>query len=244
MPAAFASKELIMSMLVENLQENGQVLTPAQREQAEAILASEQGKRFMENQLVVAQQALPPIVDLIFNQLEANFDTVVNDVISPMGVFCVTEDARNQQMWAHYADQGRGFVVGFDAQHPFFYHCDGSTQRHLLKKVIYTDKHTENFWRNPYYLFLVKSPGWAYEKEWRMLKKFKDSDEAVLSVTPAVHLWNVAPDMITSVHFGYKYSENELAADMASMMATGARPRFYRLAVNRAEGTLEEQCIN
>ena len=244
LPAAFASNDLMVSMLAENLQENGQVLTPEQKQHAEAILASEQGKLFMQNQLVTAQQALLPIMDLIFTQLEAKFDTMVNDVISPMGVFCVTEDVLNQQMWAHYADQGRGFVIGFDAQHPFFSHRDGTTQRHLLKKVIYTDEHTQNFWRNPDHLFLVESPGWAYEKEWRMLKKFKDSDEAILTVTPEVHLWNIAPGMISSVHFGYKYNESELAADMASMMATGARPRFYRVVVNRAEGVLEEQPIN
>lgn len=244
LPAAFASNDLVVSMLAENLQETGQVMTPAQKQQAEAILASEQGKLFMQNQLVVAQQALSPIVDAIFTQLEANFDTMVNDVISPMGVFCVTEDALNQQMWAHYADQGRGFAIGFDAQHPFFSHSDGTIHRHLLKKVIYTNEYTQNFWRNPYYLFLVKSSGWAYEKEWRMFKKFKDSDEAILAVTPEVHLWNIAPDMISSVHFGYKYNETELVADMASIMATGARPRFYKLVANRSEGTLEEQPVN
>jgi len=244
LPAAFASNDLMVSMLAENLQENGQVLKPEQKQQIEAILASDQGKLFMQNQLVAAQQALSPIVDLIFTQLESNFETIVNDVASSMGVFCVTEDALNQQMWAHYADQGRGFVIGFDAQHPFFNHWDGTAQRHLLKKVIYTNEHTQNFWRNPYYLFLVKSPGWAYEKEWRMLKKFKDSDEVIPVVTPSVHLWNVAPDMISSVHFGYKYNESELVADMASMIATGTRPRFYKLVVNRAEGILEERPVD
>jgi len=244
LPAAFANKDLLVSMLAENLLENGQVLTPEQKQQVEVILVSEQGRLFIQNQLVIAQQALLPVVDAIFTQFEANFDTVVNDAISPMGVFCVTEDALNEQMWAHYADQGKGFVVGFNAQHSFFIHRDGPVERKLLKKVIYTNEHTQNFWRNPYYLFLIKSPGWAYEKEWRMFKKFKDSDEAVLSVTPQIHLWNIAPDMISSVHFGYKYDETVMAEDMAAMIATGARPRFYRLVVNRTAGVLQEQLIN
>jgi Protein of unknown function (DUF2971) len=245
LPAAFASKDLLVSMLAENLLEGGgQVLTAEQRQQAEAMLTSEAGQLHLQNQLAVAKQALLPFVDVIFSQLETNFDKVVNSVVSPSGVLCLTEDARNQQMWVHYADQGRGFVVGLDARHPFFLHREGSIERNLLKKVIYTDEHTQNFWRNPYYLFLVKGPGWAYEKEWRMFKKFKDSDEAVLAVTPHVHLWNLAPDIISTVHFGYQYDETEMVADMASLLATGARPRFLKLVANRAAGVLEEQPVN
>jgi hypothetical protein len=243
LPAAFASKDLLVSMLAEDLLEKGQVLTPEQKQQVEAILAREQGRLFIQNQLVVAQHALPSIVDVIFSQLEATFDDVVNNAISLSGVLCLTEDAHNQQMWAHYADQGKGFVVGLNPRHSFFVHREGSIERNLLKQVIYTDEPTQNFWRNPYYLFLVKAPGWSYEKEWRMFKKFESSDEAVLAVTPHVHLWILAPDIITSVHFGYQYDETEMAADMASLLSTGARPEFYKLVVNRALGVLEEQSI-
>jgi hypothetical protein len=122
-------------------------------------------------------------------------------------------------------------------------HRDGPVERNLLKKVIYTDESTQNFWRNPYYLFLVKAPGWAYEKEWRMFKKFKDSDEAVVVGTPQVHLWNLASDMISTVHFGYQYDEVEMTADMAGLLATGVRPAFYKVVVDRDLGALQERII-
>jgi hypothetical protein len=241
LPAAFSNKELLISMLAEGLVEKGQTLTRAQRKLAENILESKAGRDFLKNQLRVAQEMTLPAVDVIFSQLEATFDQVVNNVVSSSGVLCLSEEAFNEQMWAHYADQGKGFVVGLNARHSFFTHLDGSTSRHLLKKVIYTDQHTQNFWRNPYYLFLVKAPGWAYEKEWRMFKKLADSDETILAATPHVHLWNLPPDIIRTVHFGYQYDQSEMSADMASLLATGASPAFYKVAANRVAGVLEEQ---
>src|SRR4051812_42615032 len=120
-------------MLAEEMLEKGQVLSLKQKHQAEAILASEPGRLFIQNQLLVAQQAVLPFVDVIFSQVEATFDKIVDNVVSSSGVLCLTEDAHNQQMWAHYADQGKGFVVGFNPHHPFFIHREGTVERNLLK---------------------------------------------------------------------------------------------------------------
>src|SRR5712692_3452331 len=30
-----------------------------------------------------------------------------------VGIFCLTEDADNQLMWVHYAEQQKGFAIGF-----------------------------------------------------------------------------------------------------------------------------------
>jgi hypothetical protein len=76
-----------------------------------------------------------------------------------------------------------------------------------------------------------------------MFKKFKESDEAVVSVTPHVHLWNLAPDMIKTVHFGYQYDADEMTADIASLLASGSHPTFYRLVVDRDLGALREEIV-
>jgi hypothetical protein len=203
MPAAFSDRNLLISVFAEGLAEKGQTLTTEQMKRAESILESSTGQEFLKLQLEAAQQMMLPVVDAIFGQLENELDQILDKVVSSSGVLSLTEDALSDQMWAHYADQGKGFVVGFDARHPFFFHIDGSANRHLLKKVIYTDQQTENFWKNPYYLFLVKATGWAYEKEWRMFKKFADSHQSILTLNPPLHLWNVPPDMIKTIHFGY-----------------------------------------
>ena len=243
-PAAMQNKSLLLEMLVEEFSEHGQVMTDAQRGAAEKILESIAGREFLKKQTVLAQTMFPLVVDGVFSQLEGRLDEIAENLVSAMGVLSLTEDPFNHQMWAHYADQGRGFVVGLNSGNAFFKHFDGVSSRHLLKKVIYTDEHTESFWKNPYYLFLVKSSGWAYEKEWRMLKKFADCDDSILTSKPNIHLWNLPPDSVKTIHFGHRYDQGNLAADMKDLLEAGASPEFYRVAVNRAAGSLDEQRIN
>ena len=61
-----------------------------------------------------------PAVDYIFSLLEERFEETINGIISRLGVLSLTEVPLNQQMWAHYASEGAGFVVELDAQHAFF----------------------------------------------------------------------------------------------------------------------------
>jgi hypothetical protein len=244
LPAAFASSDLLVSMLAEEMLERGLVLHLEQKRQVQDILESDAGQVFLKHQLDAARQLILPVVDVIFSQIEAKFEEVVHKAVSTSGVLCLTEDPLNHVMWAHYGDQGKGFVVGFDPNHPFFIFRDDVVERNLLKKLIYTEEHTENFWRNPYYLFLVKAPGWAYEKEWRLFKKFETSDQTVAGVMPHVHLWNLPSGMIRTAHFGYQYDEAEMKSDIAGLLATGCRPVFYKVVVDREMGALREQIID
>lgn len=47
-------------------------------------------------------------------------------------------------------------MIGFDAAHPFFVSKE-IKDKSLLRKVLYSDSRIENFWNNPYYLFMVKN---------------------------------------------------------------------------------------
>jgi len=143
-------------------------------------------------------------------------------------------------MWVHYAESGTGFVIGFDAQHDFFFSGDLNARRSLLRKIRYTDDPIDNFWRNPYYLFLVKSSGWSYEREWRMLKTLSDCEErsAENALSP-VCLCNVPPEMIKTVHFGYGYNTAQISNDISMLNHIGANPIFYSVRVNRSTGTLD-----
>jgi hypothetical protein len=243
LPATFTNKDLLNSMLADEFVANGQPITGAQRSGADDFFKSNAGQDFLNNQLSVAHGLLAPILESVFTKVQADFDQIVSTVVSSVGVLSLTEDPLNDQMWTCYADRGEGFVVGLNSRHAFFTHADGSTQRSLLKKLIYTDQHTENFWRNPYYLFLVKGISWAYENEWRMIKKFADSDESILSVDPQVHLWNVLPEMIKTIHFGYNYDPREIPANIQHLLRTGANPTFYQVVVDSVSGSFQEELI-
>jgi hypothetical protein len=175
----------------------------------------------------------------VFSRFEAEFDQTVDGLVAKFGILSLTEDPLNQLMWTHYAASGGGFVVGFDAQHDFFQSKDAKAKTSLLRKVLYTDERIDNFWRNPYYLFLVKHSGWGYEREWRMLKNLVDCDERSPGAGSSVFLCNLQPGLIKRVYFGYGYNRSFIPHDISAMKGFGSDPELFDVQINRGAGTLE-----
>ena len=142
-------------------------------------------------------------------------DSMLNDLVGNiqgdlfgLGIISFTEDYNNPLMWAHYADEHRGFVVEFDFDEPFFMDSindlDGRSSRfgknHLgdvfefPEKVDYRrempdfsraelsapDDMSEFHWKkfNRTILF-TKSNDWIYEKEQRSVVRLSDADSVI-----------------------------------------------------------------
>jgi hypothetical protein len=239
LPRVFTDKDVLLERFAEHGEkELGRKITRNERRQLESILTSPTGQTFIQSQLVQAQRLIGPLLDITFARLEADFDKLMEEILAKDGILSLTEDHLNEVMWAHYAENFAGFVVGFDCTNDFFFHSDDKGRRSLLRKVIYADDHIENFWRNPYYSFLVKNSRWEYESEWRMLKSLSDCDERV-NTTPPVCLWNVDPKMIKSIHFGCRYDDRTRTEDIANLRKIGADCDFYLVRPNLTAGTLE-----
>ncbi|WP_448647066.1 DUF2971 domain-containing protein [Pseudomonas mohnii] len=127
--------------------------------------------------------------------LKARIDQLKDQV----AILCLTRSAFNPLMWAHYADQHQGFVIGYDVSGPFL----NSPEYNLITvdsgDVLYTNTKT-SFALNPESmealngvfqhamgfegaaadralarrLFLTKHASWVYEEEVRVVKKVID----------------------------------------------------------------------
>jgi len=122
----------------------------------------------------------------------------IDDLKDQVAILCLTRSALNPLMWAHYADQHQGFVVGYDVSGPFL----NSPEYNLITvesgDVLYTNTKTP-FALNPESmgallgvyqhamglgaaadqalarrLFLTKHASWVYEEEVRVVKKVID----------------------------------------------------------------------
>lgn len=94
-------------------------------------------------------------------------------------VTCFTESADSVLLWAHYAQDHRGFCVEYDIRSV----DPGLPQRRLLFPVFYNAERfdagpsflkamtgTERYFPNHTFLAaLHKGPDWAYEQEWRLV---------------------------------------------------------------------------
>lgn len=244
LPKVLADKELQKEIFREQIIDNGKILSTFAQAQLETLIASDAFTSYLDNFSGQADAILAEVLGVTFSKFESEFDSTVASVVGKSGILSLTEDPLNQAMWAHYAELGTGFVVGFDAQHDFFFSKNANVRRHFLKRVRYTDDRIDNFWRNPYYLFLVKSAGWAYEREWRMLRTLSDCDEQNIQNTSLpVCLCNVPPNMIKAIHFGYGYDPVQVSNARSALGLFGANPTYHAVRVNRNTGTLEEYQI-
>lgn len=95
------------------------------------------------------------------NNKETDLVTKVSSHLSRnnIAITSYSETPLNLLMWSHYADEYKGVVIGFNAQHSFFKN---------LYRVRYVEKIlNESF--QPHIDILQKGNVWIYEKEWRQL---------------------------------------------------------------------------
>lgn len=115
------------------------------------------------------------------------------------GVLCLTRSPLNPLMWAHYGEEHRGFVLGFDAERSGFLSEESCLIPAQFGSIIYTQTRPidplphrdradpinvgrEHRFRSDHYdklsqLFLQKPACWSYEEEVRVVKCIADFDE-------------------------------------------------------------------
>ncbi|WP_160167633.1 DUF2971 domain-containing protein [Vibrio rotiferianus] len=96
------------------------------------------------------------------------------------GIFCLSGKRDNILMWSHYASNHTGFVIGFDANHPFFNQnlndsCFTKAIGNVEKVEYKQDKRraTSSAFES---WFLQKAKDWEYEDEYRMILPVKNAD--------------------------------------------------------------------
>jgi len=116
-------------------------------------------------------------------------------------------------MWAHYADSHRGFVIGLDERSEFL----SGTQRLpgdiRLSPVTYSDQRpilSYSTIDSPS-VFLTKSPEWAYEHEWRLIRLLSEASRVVDQQPYPVCLFAIPSTVIAAVILGACMPESKKA---------------------------------
>ena len=110
-------------------------------------------------------------------------------------------------MWENYAANGYGFILEYNAAHEFFVReSDDGTRRSVIRPVFYRDNRIADFWRNPYYLFLVKNTCWKFEHEWRVIRSLDECRKVERAGGSALYLVDIPCGLISSIIFGYNNS--------------------------------------
>ncbi|MGH9680054.1 MAG: DUF2971 domain-containing protein [Candidatus Acidiferrales bacterium] len=116
-----------------------------------------------------------------------------------LGIFCLAESPDNHLMWVNYARNHTGFVLGFDANAPFF--CE---EGRTLRKVEYRDK-PRVVQEVDMDACFCKAKTWEHEEEWRCVRLFE---------RPESRETGIEPGLIKEVIFGAKMEGWQIARIM------------------------------
>lgn len=163
---------------------------------------------FLGGLVELAKQRMPELRNVIF--------TSFNESI---GVLSLSQKRDDILMWAHYAQNNKGFVIEFDANNKFFNQpIDVHGLSGCLHRVVYSGDRPNRgsmLDMSPRDIFLLKSEKWKDEEEWRMLqplengKRLEKDGIAILDDEgQPIYLFPLPPSCITGVIFGSRMSQD------------------------------------
>lgn len=145
-----------------------------------------------------------------------SIDNASSDFISSrdkFSVLCLTENLFDTTMWAHYAEEGRGYLVEFDNSKTLIsgkFTKNGILYEpqkvfYLKSKSISLSKNSIEKSRNP---LLSKHDNWGYEKEWRIIGETEEINRQKNSL--GIGLVEINTDAVKSIILGYNINNADL----------------------------------
>jgi hypothetical protein len=187
--------------------------------EAIAAVVSSTEFRATFGQLLDPRVIIDPYIDAHFQNMNDRAGAWIADIISRFGILSLSETALSQPMWGLYSGSGKGFVVGFDAKSDFFCRFKDTGEKcSLLRKVRYADDKVDDFWNDPYCLFLVKGTAWSFEREWRVLRELTECDRTSRPDGEQLFTVDVPKATIKEILFGYNYNGDFIQDDIAKIV--------------------------
>jgi hypothetical protein len=204
---------------------------PEMRAEFEALLVSE------------SIEAYYPDVGKLRQTMEGQRERIVAQ-FQNAGIFCATRDHTNLLMWAHYADQHRGVVLGFKPD------LERDSYLRLLEPVTYTDNRPSfygsietmaagiapdeaelrTFNRG---LVYTKSTHWSYEAEERIYVPWDVTDGQPASYKPFY------PEELAELHLGCRVPDAFKLEITAAAKAVNHRVAVYQAQPAKKSYALE-----
>jgi hypothetical protein len=192
------------------------------------------------------KQTLHALFGLFLDRLPAlmndpqQIDDLLERVAAKQRLLSLSERAASSPMWAHYADNSKGFVIAFDTESRFFQRGE-QNDRQGLHKVRYFDDRVGEIMDDPFAALVSKQADWSYEREWRLYAKADDVAQVIKGGEEDIHLVGFPRGAIARVILGLRVSpelERELRRVLESDYPGVA---LMRLKAERSTAKLTEE---
>jgi hypothetical protein len=151
-----------------------------------------------------------PIYDNL-DYLKKMFNKTVELMASRCGLFCISTRYDSLPMWAHYANNAKGYVIEFDGLQNH-YIGDGTGILNLITDVKYVQRRSGvNFERESYKsLFFEKNQDWTYECEKRIVVDLASCQKISIG-DDDIYIKEINKTIISRVIFGWKISQTTIS---------------------------------
>jgi Protein of unknown function (DUF2971) len=172
------------------------------------------------------------------NKLGPSFNSIFNQNV---GIMCLSEIPDSILMWGHYTDCHRGFVIGYDSDHPFFSKRRGPDDEFgFLRQVVYQRQRpqiTLSDTSSPAW-FNTKSDQWTYEKEWRMLRILSEADCRDKKTGFSICLFGFPEDSVLEIIIGLRATPS-LIQELKSLSRAFPRASLLQASESSHEYSIE-----
>lgn len=141
-----------------------------------------------------------------YHSLQLMLDFTVSNLVSRTGVFCLSTRFDSFPMWAHYADNARGYVVEYENLDAYF-EGDNTGVLNVFRPIEYqTPRRSVTF--EPYSheaVFFSKLSDWSYESEYRVIKPL---DECSYDSEKNMYLLQIPRSYVKRVIVGWNSADS------------------------------------
>lgn len=148
------------------------------------------------------------------------------------GIFSTSSRYNSLPMWAHYANNAKGFVVEFERLDKFFV-GDNTGILNKLDNVVYKTKRSSVSFESGSYksIFFEKDIDWKYENEKRVVTNLS-SCEVMNIGNESIYIKRIPKQYISSVIFGWKINQDEIKTLMNEIKKVNSNINFKVSNVN------------
>ncbi len=159
--------------------------------------------------------------------------------IKKMLCFSLSEEPDIAPMWAHYANNHKGFVIAFDTESSWFKEKKDGTQNRL-RKVNYFDGLLEEALDDIEKVISSKTMDWAYEREWRVYSGESRVDSIKQNPEEPIHLVNFPPEAVQRIILGEKMKPDVQNKIKEIVSAKYPHAEIYRMQSDSLSTTMNE----
>ena len=133
-------------------------------------------------------------------------DETYKIINSKWGIYSLSSDPLSALMWAHYANNHRGFCIEFSTDNDYF---GRAWEVDYVRKIKFLDILDDMNESSAFNALLTKTVEWSYEREYRLLSNAMD-EVAGLPTQSRPKVSNFPVKAMKSVIFGARMSEHDI----------------------------------